>query len=422
MKAGKASSLYAELRRGHLSVALIAVSLVSISLTLLGVLALRVYADHNLHLIARSISYTVEAAVVFRDASAASEALSMIASSEEVADAKVFDAHGTLLARWQREEHGVVPRLEMQLARVLLEEPVNLPILHQEQQVGSIEVSGHGASLLRFLLSGLAGILICTVLSAFSALYLSRRLLVGIVGPLRNLATVVHAAMSERAFERRAPAADIDELNDLGNDFNALFDELQVWQSHWQSENESLAHQASHDSLTGLPNRAFFEGRLSRALRAAAKNDDSLAVLYLDSNGFKAINDTHGHAAGDEVLISVATRVRGQLREHDLVARLGGDEFAVLLSPLHEAEDARHIADNIIASMHEPIHLPNGATADTSVSVGIALYPEHGQTPSQLLHVADNAMYQAKRRQRGARQKAEPERSGELAKNRSCTC
>ncbi|MEZ0198792.1 diguanylate cyclase, partial [Pseudomonas qingdaonensis] len=182
-----------------------------------------------------------------------------------------------------------------------------------------------------FLLSGLAGILFCTVLSALAAQYLSRRLLSDITRPLRGLASVAHAARRERSFDRRVPEAPIAELNELGNDFNALLDELEVWHSHLQSENQTLAHQASHDSLTGLPNRAFFEGRLSRSVRNAARQQDHLALLFLDSDHFKQINDTLGHAVGDEVLISVAERVRAQLREHDLVARLGGDEFAVLL-------------------------------------------------------------------------------------------
>lgn len=267
MKAGKRRDVRPTLRsvlgRGHLSVALLAVGLVGISLTLLGVLALRVYANHNLHLIARSINYTVEAAVVFDDSAAANEALELIAGAEEVADAKVFNNDGEQLAHWRRNDEGVLGHLEAQVATALLDEPINLPIMHQQQKVGHIELIGQGRSLLLFLLSGLAGILFCTILSAFVALYLSRRLLVDIVRPLRALASVAHAARRERSFDRRVPEAAIAELNELGNDFNALLDELEVWHSHLQSENATLAHQASHDSLTGLPNRAFFEGRLS---------------------------------------------------------------------------------------------------------------------------------------------------------------
>ena len=395
--------------RGHMILALVAVSLASVSLTLLGVLALRVYAEHNLHLIARSINYTVEAAVVFNDSAAATEALSLIASTEEVARAEVFDANGKLLAQWVRPDTGMLSRVELELAHTLLEQPISQPILHQGRTVGSIHLSGHGASLLRFLLSGLAGILICTALSAWVALHLAQRLLRGITGPLQSLAAVAHAARSERDFDRRVPPAQIAELDSLGSDFNALLGEMEAWQSHLQSENETLAHQANHDSLTGLPNRAFFEGRLIRALRSAAKLNERVAVLFLDSDRFKDINDNFGHAAGDAVLVAVAERVRAQLREDDLVARLGGDEFAILLAPLHKLEDAQRIADKIIASMDQPIPVPGNTQVLTSLSIGIAIYPDHGATPGTLLNAADAAMYQAKRLSLGGQQTAEPE-------------
>lgn len=405
--------------RGHLILALVAVTLASVSLTLLGVLALRVYAEHNLQLIARSITYTVEAAVVFNDSAAATEALSLIASTEEVAEAEVFEADGNLLAYWARPETGLLSRVELALAHTLLEQPINQPILHQGRTVGSIHLTGHGGSLLRFLLSGLAGILICTALSAWVALHLARRLLRGITVPLQSLAAVAHAARSERDFDRRVPPALIAELDSLGSDFNALLGEMEAWQSHLQSENETLAHQASHDSLTGLPNRAFFEGRLIRALRGAAKVNERVAVLFLDSDRFKDINDTFGHAAGDAVLVAVAARVRAQLRDGDLVARLGGDEFAILLAPLHKAEDAQRIADKIIASMDLPIDVPGGTQVVTSLSIGIALYPEHGATPGTLLNAADAAMYQAKRLSQGGQHTAESEHSAVNVQHRS---
>ncbi|WP_372822002.1 diguanylate cyclase domain-containing protein [Pseudomonas parafulva] len=409
-KRRKRPTLRSVLGRGHLGVALIAVGLVGVSLTVLGVAALRVYANHNLHLIARSISYTVEAAVVFDDSGAASEALAVIAATEEVADAKVFDSQGELLAHWQRDDSGLLAPLQRQVAKALLGEAIHLPIVRQQRTVGHIELLGQGGSLLRFLLSGLAGILFCSLLSAAVAIHLSRRLFGDIVRPLRGLASVAHAARRERSFDRRVPEARIAELNELGNDFNALLDELEVWQSHLQSENETLAHQASHDSLTGLPNRAFFEGRLNRCLRNAARQQDHLALLFLDSDHFKQINDNLGHAVGDEVLINIASRVRAQLREHDLVARLGGDEFAVLLTPLHSREDAQRIAEKIVASMRLPILLDDGQRVSTSLSVGIAYYPDDGQDSASLLNAADAAMYQAKRNRRGHWQVAQTER------------
>jgi diguanylate cyclase (GGDEF)-like protein len=397
------------LGRGHLKVALVAVNLAGLSLTLLALFALRVYADHNLHLIARSISYTVEAAVVFDDTVAASEALSLIASTEEVADAQVLTADGKVIAHWARPDAGLRPQLETHLAQLLLAAPVSLPITHQDRVIGTVVVAGHGGSLLQFLISGFAGILGCLALSVISAQYMSRRLLRCIVRPLRHLAAVAHSARVDRAFDLRVPEADIAELNNLNSDFNSLLGELEKWQVHLERENQELAHKASHDSLTGLPNRAFFEGRLSRAVHNAELCKEQVAVLFLDSDRFKDINDTHGHAAGDAVLVSVATRVKAQLREHDLVARLGGDEFAVLLSPIRHVEDALHIVDGIIASMDAPIDIPGNGTVTTSLSIGVAFFPQHAQTPEQLLKAADAAMYQAKRSARGGRRVALPE-------------
>lgn len=138
-----------------------------------------------------------------------------------------------------------------------------------------------------------------------------------------------------------------------------------------------------------------------------SEHREQLAVLFIDSDRFKEINDRLGHAAGDTVLVNIAMRIRGQLRESDLVARLGGDEFAVLLAPLASGADALRIADNIIASMQAPIRLSDGSTVSTSLTIGIALYPEHADTPAALLHDADMAMYIAKRQARGSRRLAE---------------
>lgn len=130
-------------------------------------------------------------------------------------------------------------------------------------------------------------------------------------------------------------------------------------------------------------------------------------MLFIDSDRFKEINDRLGHAAGDTVLVNIAMRIRGQLRESDLVARLGGDEFAVLLAPLASGSDALRIADNIIASMQAPIRLGDGSTVSTSLTIGIALYPDHADSPAALLHDADMAMYIAKRQARGSRRLAD---------------
>jgi len=390
-------TLYGALRRIHLGVALIAVFTAGISLTFLGLTALRAYADHNLRLVARSIAYTVEAPVVFRDEAAAADALSAIAAAEDVATVTVFDREHQQLATWQRPSHDRFPALRGLAGELLTSGPVEQPIVHESQQVGSVRVAGDPVALLHFLLQGTLGLLACLLLTAVGAHYMSTRMLANIVDPLRNLMRVAHAVRSERAFGQRMPPARIEELNALSEDFNVLLDELEAWQKQLQHENRSLAHRATHDSLTGLLNRAAFTEALDLAVRAAAACNCHTAVLYLDSDDFKGINDRHGHAAGDAVLMGIAQRIRGCLRETDSVARLGGDEFAVLIAALRHPDDAVRIAEDILDAMIRPISLPDGTTIVAPLSIGVAIFPLHARNGTALLHAADAAMYGAKR-------------------------
>ncbi|MEM5427009.1 diguanylate cyclase domain-containing protein [Cupriavidus oxalaticus] len=401
-------TLYSVLGRIHLGVALIAVITAGLLLTTIGVTALRVYADHNLRLVARSIAYTLEAPVVFRDQAATGETLAVIAASEDIARATVYDADNRVLAEWQRPGQPQLTGLRQALAEWLSMNAVEQPIVHQAQQVGLLRVSGDPRNLLQFLLRGALGLLGCLLLTAVGAHYLASRMLVQIVEPLRNLMRVAHAVRSERDFAQRTPPARIAELNALSDDFNGLLDELQTWQNQMQHENRSLAHRANHDALTGLLNRAAFVEALEHAVRHAAANHEYAAVLYLDSDGFKDINDRHGHASGDAVLVAMAQRIRASLRNGDTVARIGGDEFAVLAARLRAPADAIHIAEHILQAMTEPIALPDGASVQASVSIGLAVFPVHAQASQALLHAADAAMYGAKRRSGGIWQSAEP--------------
>ncbi len=389
-------TLGSALQRAHLGVALIAVSMAGITLTLAALFTLRALVYHDLSLIGRSMSYTVEAAVVFDDRTAAADALGLIASTEEIASVELYNIHGQMLASWSHEDNGSFYPIEQSIARLILPPPLSIPVVHEGGKVGTIRLVGRGDSLLLFLVRGLAGMAACLLLSVISALYLSQRMLGGITGPLRDLGAVAHAVRRERAFSRRVPPADIAELNTLGDDFNSLLDELESWQARLQSENAALAHKAAHDGLTGLPNRGVFETALAAAIKEAHAHGGRVATLFLDNDRFKEINDRLGHAAGDAVLVSVAARVRSQLRKHDLVARIGGDEFAVLLAPLHDVRRADALVASIVDCMREPIELPGGGTVVTSLSVGVAIFPDHAKDPEELLSAADAAMYRAK--------------------------
>lgn len=158
---------------------------------------------------------------------------------------------------------------------------------------------------------------------------------------------------------------------------------------------EKIRHQANHDELTGLPTLRLGRDRLSSAIAMARRNKISVAVLFLDLDGFKDVNDNLGHKAGDHVLNEVAERLTQTVRGTDTVARLGGDEFVIVITEV--AEETGHVmaAKKIIKALAEPIGF-NGRAINISASIGIALYPEHGETTDELIHKADEAMYVAK--------------------------
>lgn len=166
--------------------------------------------------------------------------------------------------------------------------------------------------------------------------------------------------------------------------------------SQYRQDNENIKHMAYHDALTGLPNRYLFDDRLSIALAQARRYQHMLGVMFLDLDNFKDINDTLGHAVGDQFLQVVAKRLQGCLRGGDTVSRMGGDEFTVLLPEVVNKEDALEVAHRFIGVFKEPVWIGNREIFVTS-SIGIALFPLHGEDGETLLRLADVAMYQAKR-------------------------
>lgn len=163
---------------------------------------------------------------------------------------------------------------------------------------------------------------------------------------------------------------------------------------------QELEHLAAHDPLTNLPNRHRLQREMQVAIAQAAQSDGALAVLFLDLDGFKEINDRGGHEAGDRLLREVAQRLQQGLRKGDLVARVGGDEFVALLPGCRDAQAARAVADGLRARLRPPYTLFDHSFG-MDASVGIACYPENGRDADALLAHADRDMYQAKRKRPG---------------------
>lgn len=252
-------------------------------------------------------------------------------------------------------------------------------------------------------------------------------LTISISHPLTTLTHIFHdvasgkqiSALSNELSQLEKEKKRDDELGDLTQSFIAMNDavtqkiqqisEINASLEHKVEErtgelrfaNEKLTKLATHDSLTGLPNRNLLSDRLQQALATARRDNAHIAVMFIDLDEFKSINDMHGHAIGDKLLKEAAKRTQDCMRESDTVSRIGGDEFIVLLPTIEAEPAAMVVAEKIRMALSQPFELA-GKSLCISSSIGIAIYPEHGSTDSELLKNADTAMYYAKEGGRNA--------------------
>jgi len=216
----------------------------------------------------------------------------------------------------------------------------------------------------------------------------------------RPLGQIVLAVQRFAAGEREEgglPTARRDEIGLLARSVADMHQQIRAQFAKLEQKQQELDRLASHDSLTGLHNRRVFLDRLDHALAHAKRNQGRLALLFIDLNNFKHINDRLGHAAGDAVLCTLAQRLRQLVREVDTVARMGGDEFIILLDQIEASDAVETVAQKVREALSLPVHY-GGAELPSGASIGISRYPEDGEGATELIAAADQAMYRAKGR------------------------
>jgi diguanylate cyclase (GGDEF)-like protein len=199
-----------------------------------------------------------------------------------------------------------------------------------------------------------------------------------------------------RAELRPRPWARQDELGQLGTHLNEVHSQIHALFAQLEAQKAALEAVALHDPLTGLPNRMLFAELTQAAVTQARRDNGRLALLFLDLDRFKAVNDALGHAAGDELLIALALRLKATVRESDVVCRHSGDEFTLLLRDAHSWDEVAATADRLLKAIEEPLAL-RGQEFGVSASIGIALFPDDAADHDELVRHADAAMYAAKR-------------------------
>lgn len=357
------------------------------------------------HVQARVLADNATTAMLFQDKRAAVEVLGVLRHSPHVQAAELFTPDGRSFARYVRPRNP-----ESRGPFSWTEDASGLPpfFLHVREEFGNAD-GRVGTLYLTVSLGSIfrqtAWIGLLTLVAAAVSLGVSS-LLMGhldraVLGPLKSLNDLMARARGHSDFSVRARASHIAEIDALGRGFNEMIQKV-------QDRDRQLAQRAFFDVLTGLPNRSAFLDLLEREVQRAARNGNRLGLLFLDLDGFKQVNDTMGHEAGDRLLVEAAERIREALRPSDATARvsgpansahparLGGDEFTVLLPDLHEAGDALVVARRIGDIMRRPFVFDGRELAITT-SIGAAVFPEDGRDAPTLLQRADIAMYHAKR-------------------------
>ncbi|HAW91440.1 MULTISPECIES: sensor domain-containing diguanylate cyclase [unclassified Arsukibacterium] len=358
-------------------------------------------------LAAIQLASNVSAMLVFNDPAAAEYELEVLAKNRDLSGVALYNADGELFANladvptlhWQQMPASVEPVRRYQGLEIAL----TVPVVVQDNIEGVLYVRENLHQLMNWFLRGLLMIsMLMAVIYWFAA-----RLLISLqrkaLSPLIALSALAEQVAGERNFSLRASVVNDDEIGSLTQRFNELLKRAEIWQAELSSKlqqqaarGDELEHLAMKDSLTQLPNRHSFTELLNQMVLDSSNSNTMSALMFIDIDNFKFVNDNYGHDAGDEVLIEVSRRIQTAIRADDTLCRLGGDEFALLLPKQVTPNLTEQVCKRLLQKINQPIWVKN-AQMPVTLSIGVALCPQHSSSAATLLQLADEAMYKAKR-------------------------
>ena len=387
--------------------------------------------SNNLHTMAEIIAANSSAALLFGDARAAQETLGFLNAQQHIQAAAIYSMDETVFASYRKPGIAIeFPDSNIQTETILFwvnHVELFTHINYEGEQIGIVYLRSDMKAIhdrLVWFLGIVAAVLLMSVLVTF---VLSTKLQRIITDPLLRLSAIARQIRTENNYSLRVSGENEDELGNLITDFNAMLDviqsrdnelmehramleervmqrtseleianaELATSKSQAEAVAKRMEYHAHHDGLTGLPNRLLLNDRITAELAHARRQQGKLALLFLDLDRFKIINDSLGHAVGDQLLRVIARRLGNCVRDEDTVARLGGDEFMVLLPRISGSSDAGRIARKVIDCLVNPISC-NGHELHITTSVGISIFPHDGTDAETLIKHADISMYRAK--------------------------
>ncbi|MCH7694965.1 MAG: EAL domain-containing protein [Proteobacteria bacterium] len=358
------------------------------------------------------IAENIASSLIFQDARTATETLTTLHKDSTVKMAAVYDKHGTLFASFirdagQHEDIPAVGKSGVVLAQYYVE--VFRPVVLNTDHLGTVFIRSNLTGLKKKITQYGYIVVVVFFLSLLLALIISQPLQRLIYGPVLQLARLAEDVSENKNYSIRLEVDRDDELGTLINGFNTMLGVIEDRERQLNDHTDHLEHlvhlrseqlhkRAYYDSLTELPNRNMLYDRLSQEISRSKRERVSFALMFLDLDRFKKINDSLGHDVGDELLCAVAKRLLEKVRKEDIVARLGGDEFVVLLTNISSPQDIDAIAKTIKSVFSRPFKLLNsGALLHITSSIGISIYPSDGDDAEALMKNADASMYVAKK-------------------------
>jgi len=377
------------------------------------------------------IAANSRAALLLADPVTAQETLGFLNKQQHIQAAVIYSMNGKEFASY------IKPGMKLQLPPAELQNEKTLfwgdyvesftHIIYEGEQIGAIYLRSDMNTIHDRLIRLLVIVAIVFTVSLLVSFVLGARLQRVITDPLLRLSAIARLVSTEKNYSVRVIGRGSDELGNLITDFNTMLDEIQlrdnelrehrlkleervarrtreletvnaqleIARQQAESVASAMEYHAHHDALTGLPNRVLLNDRITSELAHARRQQTNAALLFLDLDRFKIINDSLGHAVGDQLLRVIAHRLNDCVREEDTVARLGGDEFMVLLPRISGSADAGRIAKKIIDSLVDPVAC-NGHELHITTSIGISIFPYDGTDAETLIKHADISMYRAK--------------------------
>lgn len=381
----------AHIGRALLSISVLAILVVGTGAFLLSYHSLHRQTAQHLQTLVSFAASESGSAIEFRDSKTATEILQSIPHEVGLTAAEIRDESNIVLARFDRQPVGLIGTL----AGLAGMERIERDVIVEGRRIGSIMLEGGAEPMLRTLAGLLAWIVFGMLLFAGSALIVGRIYAARFTEPIHQLRSTIQRLIEHRDFSQRAPPSSLTEVEDLRLEFNILLDEIGMRDLRLTQSNDALRRAAYIDVLTGLPNRAMLDSVLQTTIDTCNRQRSRACLFYLDIDAFKSINDRFGHAVGDELLSQIAGRLHGWRKPEAVAARLGGDEFVVLLSPLAEHVEPEALLRELYVALEQPVYHQD-VVIWPGISIGNAIYPTVAGNAEELMHRADQAMYQTK--------------------------